>query len=574
MPFKAMLAGYKREWITGDVTAGVVVAILLIPQAMAYALLVGLPASAGLYASLLPPLLYAAFGTSRVLAVGPTAILSLMVASALQPLAPIGTPEYMGLALTLSLMCAVLCLILGALRAGSLVNFMSHPVIAGFMSASGIIIIFSQLKHVLGLDVPVTESIPTIVKHVALGLANTNLIALAIAAFTLLVLLLRVQIATALSRLWRRAGPYLMHLPKAMPLVVAVIGILVAWGFALAETAGLKVVGEIPRGLPSVTWPSIDLATMERLLPAAILIVLVGFIESVSVGKSLAGARRQTIEPNRELVGLGLANAGAAFTGGYPVTGSFSRSVVNFASGANTLVSSLVTLSIVLVALLFLTPLLFHLPQAVLASIIMVAVLGLIDFGVLRRAWAFSKADGFSYLVTFVAVLGLGVVKGIVCGIIVSLVLHLWRTSRPHIAIVGRIGTSEIFRSVQRYETTTYDGLLLLRIDESLYFANAAFLEDNVLRIVAKQPDIKDVVIICTSVNVIDASALETLERLIERLRAGGVTLHLAAVKLMVYERLQRTHFLSRLSPGQVFLSTHDAVVALAGARPAPGLAG
>jgi SulP family sulfate permease len=563
IPLVASLRDYRREWLSGDVTAGLVVAVMLVPQGMAYALLAGLPPQVGLYASIFPIMLYAAFGSSRVLAVGPVAIVSLMVASALTPLATPGSVAFTELAFTLAFLCGLCSLALGLLRIGFLINFISLPVLAGFTSAAALIIGASQLSHLLGIEIARTESLPAILGTAAEKLGQINLPTLAIGGMSLVLLLGREALAEALTRygvLGERSGSLL---GKAMPLVAAALATLLSWQLQLASTWNVKIVGVIPAGLPSPVRPMLDLDTLQRLLPAALVICLVGFLESVSVAKSLASKRRQNVNANQELVALGTANLAAAFSGAYPVSGSFSRSVVNFGAGANSQLAALVTGGFIALSLIALMPLLYHLPLTVLAAIIIMAAISLLDFSGLQRAWRYSRAEGASYVVTFLAVLAIGVLEGMLVGVATSLAMHLWHTSRPHIAVVGQVGEGNVFRNVLKYKTRTYEGVLLLRVDESLYFANANYLENAVLRYVAANPKVKHVILICTSVNAIDASGLETLEILIGRLKDAGVTLHLAAVKMFLFDALDRMDFVAKLAPGRIFLSTHEAVLAI-----------
>lgn len=562
-PMARWLPAYDQRDLPGDVTAGIIVAIMLVPQSMAYALLAGMPPQAGLYASIVPLMLYAVFGSSRALAVGPVAIVSLMVASALAPLANPGSAEYVGLALTLALMSGAILVALGALRVGFVVNFLSHPVLAGFTSAAAIVIGFSQLKDLLGISLPGTHFVPELVWQALAKSGQINVATVLIGGASIAMLVWRAEITARLQERGLVTPAIAAHVPRAMPLVVVGLFTALTGLLGLATWAGVKVVGAIPIGLPPIALPPLGLAQIQSLVVPALLISLVGFLESVSVAKSLASRKRQVIEPNQELIGLGAANIGAALTGGFPVTGGFSRSVVNFSAGANTPLASLITAGLIVVAILALTPLLYHLPRAVLAGIVVVAVANLVDFASFRRAWAYDRADGASYLGTFAAVLMLGVDAGIMVGIALSLALHLWRTSKPHIAIVGRVGETEHFRNVRRHPVTTDPRILLMRIDESLYFANAAFLEERVLEAVAGQPVLEHFVLICSAVNLIDASALETLEDLRQRLSILGITMHLAEVKGPVMDRLADTGLIHDLAPGRVFLSTHEALSAL-----------
>jgi SulP family sulfate permease len=327
--------------------------------------------------------------------------------------------------------------------------------------------------------------------------------------------------------------------------------------------AGIKIVGEVPAGLPSLTLPILDLNLWQLLLPTAVAISFVGYMESISVGKSLASKRRQKVDANQELVALGAANLGATLTGGYPVTGGFSRSVVNFSAGANTGLASIITAGLIALTVIFLTPLFYYLPQAVLAAIIIVAVFGLIDVATFKHVSRYNKADAASLLITFFAVLIIGVEAGIVVGVIATILLFLWRTNRPHVAIVGRVGESETYRNVRRHQVKTCPHVIAMRIDESLYFANTKFLEDKVLCSITDRPEVKHLVLIGIAVNFIDASALETLESLIDELRDAGVQLNLAEIKGPVMDRLKAIGFVDKIGAEHIFLSTHEAMQAL-----------
>lgn len=559
VPILSWGRAYSRRDLPGDLTAGLITAIMLVPQAMAYAMLAGLPPQVGLYASIAPPIVYGIFGSSRALAVGPVAIASLMTATALSALSAPGSPSYIANALVLSLLIGLMLVALGLARAGFLVNFLSHPVISGFTSAAAILIVISQLKHLLGISVPRGESIATVV-NVARHADETNLVTLAIGGGALAILLLmRAPLAALLRRL--DLSPFMVQLiTRSSPLLAVILGIAVTAGWRLSEAASVAIVGAIPGGLPPLTMPSTDFDLWRALLPSAALIAFVSYLESVSVAKALAAKRRQKVDADQELIGLGAANLAAAFTGASPVAGGFARSMVNFAAGAATPFASILTALLLAVSVLFLTPLFRYLPQAVLAATIVVAVAQLIDLRSFRRTWQYNKADFTAQTGTFLVVLAAGVEAGIVTGIVVSLLLYLWRSSRPHFAIVGQVGDTEHYRNVKRHRVRTDPGVLLFRIDENLYFPNAGYLEDSLRGEIAANPDITDVVLICSSVSLIDASALDTLVELRETLKDAGVTLHLAEVKGPVMDRLQQTSFIQELAPGRVFLSTHDAV--------------
>jgi len=538
-------------------TAGIITAILLIPQAMAYSILAGLPPEVGLYASIAPPILYAFFGSSRALAVGPVAVASLMVASTLSQHAAVGTGEYYAAALILAFLIGSFLILMGVARLGFMANFLSHPVMSGFTSAAAIVIAFSQLANFFGLQIPRGLRIDEITIFVINHLGDINLATIIISTSSIVMLIfMQRYLGKALNRLCLPSG-LAQGLSKAAPLFLVILMTSTTAILSLDTSAGLAVVGTIPAGLPSLSLPYFGLTTLyDFALPAA-LIALVSFVESVAIARVLASKRRQKIDVNQELIGLGVANVGAAFSGGSPVCGGFSRSAVNFSAGANTQLAAILTALLIGLSVLFFTPLFYFLPQAVLAAIIVVAVLGLIDFGAISTAWNYNKGDAVSMMAAFIVVLIQGIEAGIVSGVVISIVLHLWRNSRPHIAIVGRIGDTEHFRNVERHQVKTCAGVLALRIDESLFFANAQYLENFILSVIAEKQNVKDIVLICSAVNAIDTSALESLENLAVDLGNAGVILNLAEVKGPVMDRLSRTNLFDHL--GNIYLSTHDA---------------
>lgn len=552
---------YDRNSLTNDLVAAVIVTIMLIPQSLAYALLAGLPAEMGIYASIVPIMLYAIFGTSRALAVGPVAVVSLLTAAAVGNIAQQGTPEYITAALTLAFMSGVFLVALGLFRLGFLANFLSHPVIAGFITATGIIIAASQLKHIFGINASghnLLELAQSIFEH--LGEINWITFAIGIVAMTFL--------------FWVRKGlkPVLLNfglnrrmadiVAKAGPVAVVVITTLVTWGFNLGNQ-GVKLVGDVPQGLPPLTMPSFSMDLWTSLIGSAILISIIGFVESVSVAQTLAAKKRQHIDPDQELIGLGAANLGAAFTGGFPVTGGFSRSVVNFDAGADTPAAGAYTAVALAFASLFLTPLVYFLPKATLAATIIVAVLSLVDFSILRKTWNYSKGDFAAVTLTILITLGMGVELGVTAGVVISVLIHLYKTSRPHMAIVGRVPGTEHYRNILRHEVVTHENILTVRIDESLYFANARYLEDSIYDLVADRPELMHVILMCPAVNAIDMSALESLEAINERLKSIGVNFYFSEIKGPVMDALKRTDFLNHLT-GKVFLSQHQAISELA----------
>ena len=551
---------YDRLTLTNDLVAAVIVTIMLIPQSLAYALLAGLPPEMGLYASMLPIVLYAIFGTSRALAVGPVAVVSLLTAAAVSKVAMPGTSEYIVAAITLAFLSGAILLVLGFLRLGFLANFLSHPVIAGFITASGIIIAASQMKNILGIDASghnLLEIITSLFEH----LDEVNWITVIIG------------VTTTAFLFWVRKGllPLLIELglnvrtasivAKAGPVAAIFVTTLAVWGFDLASR-GVKIVGDVPKGLPPLSLPSFSMDLWSSLIVSAVVISIIGFVESVSVAQTLAAKKRQRIDPDQELIGLGAANIGAALTGGFPVTGGFSRSVVNYDAGASTPAAGAYTAIGLGVASLFLTPLIFHLPKATLAATIIVAVLSLVDFSILKKTWKYSKSDFAAVAVTMAMTLTVGVELGVTTGVAISILIHLFKTSRPHMAIVGQVPGTEHYRNVLRHEVIVDQSVLTIRVDESLYFANTRALEDRIYDEVAKQPDLKHVILMCSAVNAIDMSALESLEAINERLDLGGVSFHLSEVKGPVMDGLKGSGFLDHLT-GRVFLSQHQAQTAI-----------
>jgi len=548
---------YGRDTLVSDLLAALIVTIMLIPQGLAYALLAGLPPEAGLYASIAPLVLYALFGTSRVLAVGPVALISLMTATAIGDLAVAGSPEYWSAAIALAFLSGLILCAMGLLRLGFLANFLSHPVISGFISASALLIAAGQLNTILGIEArghTFVEIVANLARHLPQTQSLSAAVGLCAAAFLF-------WARTALKPLLVRRGiaPRTTDaIVKSAPVAAIAATTLPTWLLGWHEQ-GLKIVGSVPAGLPPLTLPSWNPALWEALLLPALLISVVGFVESVSVAQTLAARRRQRIEPDQELVALGASNLSAAFSGGFPVTGGFARSVVNFDAGARTPAAGIYTAAGVGLASVMLTPALYYLPQATLAATIIVAVLSLIDVDIFRRTWIYSKTDFVAMLSTVAATLTVGVETGLVTGVAVSLALFLFRTSRPHIAEVGLVPGTEHFRNVLRHPVKTSPRLVSLRVDESLYFANARTLEDRVNEAAAKHPELQHLVLQCSAINVIDASALESLEAIEKRLREAGIALHLSEVKGPVMDRLKHTEFLHGLS-GKVFLTHYQAI--------------
>ena len=551
---------YDKEAFTHDLVAALIVTVMLIPQSLAYALLAGLPPEVGLYASVAPLLLYAVLGSSRVLAVGPVAVVSLMTAAAVGEHAAAGTHAYWQVAITLAFLSGGMLLIMGLLRLGFLANFLSHPVISGFISASGLLIAASQMKTILGVKVEGHNFVELLIGLLGqLGQVHvlTALLGAVAVAFLFWVrtglkpLLVRAGLSDKLAGVWAKAGP----------VAAIALSTLLAWLLDW-KGQGMKLVGTVPSGLPPLTLPLWDLALWHELVVPAALISVVGFVESVSVGQTLAAKRRQRIEPDQELVALGVSNLSAAFTGGFPVTGGFARSVVNFDAGAVSPAAGVYTAVGITLASLFLTPALYYLPQATLAATIIVAVLSLVDLAQFRSTWGFSKLDFSALSATFLATLLLGVESGLVIGVALSLGLFLLRASRPHIATVGLMPGTEHFRNVSRHPVRVSPRLVCLRVDASMFFANARAIEDRINAEVASRPALEHVLLQCSAVNDIDASALESLHAIAGRLHDSGIALHFSEIKGPIMDKLNKTDFLKTLH-GRVFLTSYQAVQAL-----------
>jgi SulP family sulfate permease len=540
------LRSYRRADLPGDVVAGVIVAMMMIPQGMAYALVAGLPPVAGLYASIVPPLLYALVGTSSTQSVGPMAIISLMTASALAPLASPGSALYGMLAAQLALLSGAVLLACGLLRVGFLANFFSRPVMNGFTLGSAVVIALGQVPTLLGAAPPHAHG-----PSAMLGLGS---VALLLGA--------RHGLAPGLARLGMPCGAADVAARLApMALVLAGIALVAALGL---DRLGVRVIGAVPAGLPRVGLADATSAGhWQALLKPALLVGFMSFLIAMSGAQALALKRAEKLHTNRELVGLGLANVSSALSGGFPVTGSLSRSAVNFAAGARTQLASVITAGLLAGALVLPTGWIALLPLPVLAATIIVAVLGLLDWSTLRTAWHYDRADALALLATAGGVLLLGVEAGVVAGLLLSLGTMIWRESRPHIAVLGRIPHTEHFRNIDRYTGETDPNVLLLRVDAGLFFGNIEAVGERIEEELAAHPHAHDLVLVLSAVNAIDSSALFGLLELNRALARRGVRLHLAEVKGPVLDRLRASTLLTELS-GRLFLSTANAWDALA----------
>ncbi|MCS6846186.1 MAG: sulfate permease [Anaerolineae bacterium] len=563
VPILRWLPAYRRADLPQDLIAGVITAIMLVPQSMAYAQLGGLPPQVGLYATILPIAAYAILGTSGQLAVGPAAITSLAVLAGVGALAAPGTPRYLELVLALTLMVGIIKVALGIFRLGTVLNFVSAPVLSGFMSAAALVIIASQLKHLLGFNVAgkaVHDQLYDAVTHIN----KTNPVTLAIALTSILILVLFKSRAVKASLGKLGVPPRLRTLIGSLSLLlVLVLGTLVTATFRLDVAAGVKTVGVIPAGLPPLALPNFSLTDAGLLAPTALTIVFISVVESISIAKALASKHRQRIDPDQELIGLGAANLMASFSGAYPVAGGLARSVVNNEAGAMTGLASLVTAAMMAATLVFLTPLFYYLPQAVLASIVVVAVAGLFDLREARRLYHLQRSDFLTWLATFAVTLVFNIEVGILAGMVLSLLLFLWHTSRPKVVEIGRIPGTYIFKNVAHHDTQTSESVVALRVDESLYFANARYLEDRVLEVVAARPAVRHMVLHCSAINSVDTTAIETLQSLHDELRDAGVELHLASLKEWVLSRLERAGFVAAIGRDHIHRSMDEALKAI-----------
>lgn len=548
IPAVDWIRNYQRADLRGDLIAGITVTMMLIPQAMSYAMLAGLPAYIGLYASVMPLAVYALFGTSRELAVGPVAMVALLVSSGVGALAPSGSDEYIALAIMLAMMAGVIQFLMGAFRLGFVTNFMSHPVISGFTSAAALIIGFSQLKHIVGLPLPRTENIA---ETLWLTVTQAN----AVEPVAMLIGISGIVLLLGLKRISSL-------LPG--PMIAVVIATLVVWGFKLDESAGVSIVGKVPAGFPEFSVPALNWNTMVSLLPIALTVSVVGFMESIAVAKKIASEKRYEIDANKELVGLGLANIVGSFFKAMPVAGGFSRTAVNKNAGANTGLASIITAVLIGITLVFLTPLFYYIPTAILASVIIVAVYGLIDVHEVKHLWKVKRDDLALLVFTFVATLVLGVKYGIFLSVGLSMVWFVIKTTLPHYAVLGKVPGTDQYRNVKRHkQAETTPNVLVLRFDAQFYYGNVSFLKDTVKREEARMDSpLKVLVLDASAVNQLDSSADTALHELLRDYRLRNVDLFFAHVKGPVMDVMKRSGFAQTVGEDHFFLTTDQAVEA------------
>lgn len=540
-----------RRDLLADLTAGAVVTVLLVPQGLAYAMIAGLPPVVGLYASIVPAVLYAILGTSRDLSVGPTSIAAIMVAAAVAGSGAGIDP--VAAALILAALSGLILLAMGILRLGVFANLLSQPVLTGFSSGAAIVIMADQLRHFAGIELPTGLQPHEMLAYVGGRAAILNPQTLILGGLALAMLVA----ATGTKRVGRQRQAMIARLA---PVMVLALGALAVAALGLER---VPLVGEISARPPVLDITMPGAAAWIALLPSAALISIIVFVESVSIAKYLAGRRRQSVDADQELLALGAANIGSAVSGAMPVAGSFSRSMVQFNSGGRSQLVSVFLALFTAATLLAFAPAFSGLPKAVLAAVIIIAVAGLVDLRSIPETWRYSKADGASNLVTFLGVLAYGVEAGLIMGVLLSVLLYLWRTGHPNIAIVGRLPHSTEFRSIERHKVETWPDILLVRVDENLYFANVGHVQDMITREFQKRPGIKHLVLVMSGVGFVDSSALKVMQVAIETLREAGVTIHLADVKGPVLDRLRRTKIFEQLAPGEVFPTPQVAVTAL-----------
>lgn len=547
LPASKWLANYQLKDLGPDMIAGIIVAVMLVPQGMAYALLAGLPPVTGLYASTIPLIAYALFGSSRQLAVGPVAIVSLMTLAGVSLLAEPGSTEYIALATLLALMVGLIQFVLGLLRAGFITNFLSHAVISGFTSAAAIIIGMSQLKHLLGISLPRTHSVFETLFETAKHLNQSNLITLSIGLASIGILL------------------FFKRFAKRFPasLLIVILSTVLVYFLKLQER-GVSIIGEVPQGFPVFSLPSLSLDSLQALLPIALTIAFVSFMESIAVAKSIASKEKYKLDANNELIGLGLANIVGSFFKAYPVTGGFSRTAINYQAGAKTPLASIITALLVIITLLFFTPLFYYLPKAVLAAIVMVAVFGLIDFKEATHLFKLKRIDGWTLVLTFVATLLLGIEKGILIGAAFSLAVFIRRSAYPHTAELGYLKDADIFRNIRRYpEAQTFKGIFISRVDASLYFANMAYLETRLNDNVADRPELHTIILDFSAVNDIDAVALEVLEERMLEYKKQGIDVYISGMKGPVRDLADRAGWYTTFGDKVQFASIESIMATL-----------
>ncbi len=560
LPRPGFLSSYRKRYLPGDVIGGVTIALMLIPQSIAYALLAGLPPITGLYASIFPVLIYGLLGSSGVLTLGPTAITAIMILNSIGDKAT--TPEsWLVLSAMLALTLGAFYLLSGMLRLGFVVDLLSRPVVTGYVNAAAIIILFSQIPALLGISVPRSSNPLVLIQSTILGASQTHWVTFGIGLLCVAALLAFKYGTAPLLNRWQFHWVIPFSISRSGPLFVVMFSTALVYFFSLAER-GVEVVGTIPSGLPGLDFSFFDPTLIPAVFPGAVAIAFVGLMEGMSTAKSLAGRRRLRINANRELLAMGAANLISAITGGLAVTTSISRSAVNSQAGANTGLSSVVAALMMVFVVLFLTPVFFFLPKAALAGVIIVSVVGLLDISTVRELWRYGKLETLPFVVTVIAVFTTSIEVGIISGVITAAVLHLWQTIRPNIIEIGRVWDTEEYREVSHHDTQPLPQLLIIRPDESLYFANVQYIERYLRNLLAEREEVSHLILVCKAINTIDASALQVLGETIDSFQEIGITVYLSELKQTVYDQLQRAGFLQRIGENRLFSTTHAAVQA------------
>lgn len=546
LPVLDWLPNYKKQELRGDLFAGLTVGVMLIPQGMAYAMIAGLPPIYGLYASFIPQIIYAFFGTSRQLSVAPVAMISLLIGAGVSQLAEVGSAEYISLAILLALMVGALQLLFGLFRMGFLVNFLSQPVISGYTSAAAIIIGLSQLKHMLGVNMPSSNLIHEIIGATTTHISGTHLITLVIGLLSIFLIVLIKKLNKSLPG----------------PLIIVVLGILAVSMLNLQET-GVKIVGNVPEGLPSFSLPELTLERVSSLFSLALIISLVGFMESISIAKAIQTKRRNyKVSPNKELIGLGLSNIAGSLFSAFPVSGGFSRTAVNDQAGANTNLSAWISAILVGLTLLFFTSMFYNLPNAILAAIIMVAVFGLIDLKTPVFLYRTHRKDFYMLVLTFVATLVFGVQIGITTGVVLSLGLLIHRSVYPHLAELGKLPDTNFYRNLSRFpEAHERKDALVFRFDSELYFANINYFKERLEDMITRKGEgLKVIVLNAQSIYNIDSSAAKGLEEIVDDCRSRGIDFYMTEVIGPVRDKLRLTGLLDKIGTDHFKMRCQDAL--------------
>ena len=559
LPAWAWLSHYTPVKFKSDVLAALIVVAMLVPQGMAYAMLAGLPPIMGLYASILPMIIYALLGGSSTLSIGPVAIISMMTFATLNPLFEVGSPVYIEAATLLALMVGIISLLLGLFRFGFLIQLISHPVIQSFIIASALLIAFGQLKFLVDLPLK-ANNLPEFVSSLLQYFPLLHVPSLIFGLFSIGLLIYLPKLLKS-QAVQSRIGST-DFLVRAVPLILVCLGIA-AIVFLDLKLQGIKTVGAIPSGFPPLSFPHWNWELVMTLLPGASMIAMISFVESLSIAQATALQQRSHLNSNQELIALGLANISAGVSSAFPATGSLSRTVVNADAGAKSPMAGVLSSILIIFVSLFFTGFFEDLPLTILAATIIVSIWKLVNFQPFFDAWRYSKADGLAMWITFLGVVLIDISTGLIIGIVSTFVLMVWRISRPHIAVVGLVEGTQHFRNIQRHQVSTSDRVLSLRIDENLTFLNANSFKGYLINEISLNDQLQHVIINCSSISAIDLSALEMLEDLNAELAKLDIRLHFAEVKGPVIDKLQASKLMTHLS-GRIYLTHFQAIQDLA----------